>query len=295
MGHKRITTILTAAVLAVTFSGCGNEPEPEVATPAAAVVEETSAAEPAEGAESTEAAPTTEDTTEDPTTEEAATEEAATEEAPPEEAPTEEAAPVTDRAQEPAPAGDELPTTMKEYAQAFVDAGQSSDQELLERMGTAEALRPLPNWKVGNWQEPHVEERAGRVWLTFLGEGVNALHMEVDADVIEAGGDDGVLSAEVIDVTPAWTPQEYAAELIRMWVEADGAYMSLYATADVEQTLSNEPGEQGWTQTGSAAEGEHVLVTYTHGETGHQLVLTVDVALVERRENQAVVDAEFVD
>lgn len=268
----RITTILTAALLAVTVAACDTEEEPEVQSSSAAADEPASVETISDAAETTEAAAPTEDDA--PVATEPATEEAV---------------------QEPAPAGDELPSTIKEYAQAFVDAGQSGDQELLERMGTAEALKPLPNWRVGNWQEPHVEERTGRVWLTFLGDGTFALHMEVDADVIEAGGDDGVLSAEVIDVTPAWTPQEYAAQLVRMWVEADGAYMSLYATADVEQTLSNEPGEQGWAQTGSAAEGGHVLVTYTHGETGRQLVLTVDTLLVERREHRAVVDAEFAD
>ncbi|USQ81867.1 hypothetical protein NF556_09565 [Ornithinimicrobium faecis] len=294
MGHKRITTILTAAVLAVTFSGCGNEPEPEVATPAAAVVEETSAAEPAEGAESTEAAPTTEDTTEDPTTEEPTTEESTTEtSAPPT---TEEAAPTT--GEEPAPGGDELPTTVEEYAAAYLAAGMNGDQELLERMGTDEALQASVTWTERDWEwdGPTIREgESGIVFAEYLGEGPNGLSLKIDRAAAETGAEDAVLSGELGDAQPEMTPEEYADEVVRLWPLDGAVWTGRYVAEEVVETLAAQPADGIWERTDSTEDGGSMLVTYANAESGRTLVLTVDIAAVEARHDHAVIAADFKD
>ncbi|WP_256839336.1 hypothetical protein [Ornithinimicrobium faecis] len=304
MVQKRITTILTAAVLAVTFSGCGTEAEPEVDSPSVAEAEETSAPETEESTETAEAAPTTEDAAEDTATEEPSTEEPTTEtSAPPttedtDEPSSEEAAPTTEAEPEPAPGGNELPTTVEEYADAYLAAGMGGDEELLERMGTDEAVQASVTWTWLEWTGAKVRDGSseGVVWVSYVGTGhqdnVYGLSLEVDRAAAEAGEDDAVLSGEAGDAMREHTPEEYADELVRLWQAGSQSYL-VFLTGGAAGVLEAEPTGGTWERTESTEGGEAALVTYANAETGRELLLTVNIADVEARAQQAVIAAEF--
>lgn len=195
----------------------------------------------------------------------------------------------------------DLPTTVEGYAAAYLEAGYAGNQELLERMGTDGAIEQSVTWigQPDNWERSNLREVGGGiVWVEYLGEGRNGLSLEIDRAAAEAGAEDAVLSGELGDALPATTPEEYADEVVRLWPQDDAVWTGLYATEDVVEVLAAEPADGTWDRTDTTEESDGtVLVTYTNVESGRQLILTVDVAIVEARQMEvpAVIAAEVRD
>lgn len=289
MAPKRLTTILITAVLATVFSGCGNDSEESDVQAPPSAAEETPSSAPEQSVETIEAEPSTGEATEETTTEDSSE----TSEAAPS---SEEAAPTSGDG--PAPSDDELPTTVEEYAEAYLAAGMNGDQEMLERMGTDEAVRASVTWTELDWSGGSVREglSEGEVFVSYVGTGhrdnVYGLSLRIDRAAAEAGEDDAVLAGETGNAMPEHTPEEYADEMLRYWQAGEG-YHRPHVTSEVARTLEGEPTDGTWERSEATEDGEDVLLTYTNAETGRELVLTVSVPVVEARAEQAVIGAEF--
>ncbi|WP_114907800.1 hypothetical protein [Ornithinimicrobium murale] len=191
---------------------------------------------------------------------------------------------------------DPLPTTVEEYAAVYLAAGLAGDEALLERMGTDGAVEASVTWTGLSWlPEPQVSEaESGEALVRYLAEGPYGLTLRIDRAAAESGAEDAVLHGETGDATEAMTSEEYAdlvVELFRSWPEDYS--MGVYATERVQDELTQVPSQVTWERTGSVEDGDHVLVTYLDAESGNELVLTVDRALVEARDYYAVVAVEF--
>lgn len=190
-------------------------------------------------------------------------------------------------------AGDPLPTTVEEYARVFIAAGMAGDEDLLARMGTDGAVEASVTWTDQSWllEEATVSDSGtDGVQVQFFAEGPYQMVLNLDREAVEAGADDGVLHGEATDAVELMTAEEYADLTIEMW---GIGYAGLYATDDVERVLDGVPTDGTWERTGAAAEGDVLLVTYENEAVDGVLVLTVDPHLVEIREYDAVVNAQY--
>ena len=190
-------------------------------------------------------------------------------------------------------ASDPLPTTVEDYARAFVAAGMAGDEEALARMGTEGAVEASVTWTDLSWllEEPTVSDGDGEgVVVRFFTEGPDAVVLNLDREAVEAGADDGVLHGERTDAPELMTPEEHADLTIEMW---GVGYAGMYAAEEAVLVLDQVPTGGTWSRTGTTAEGDLLLVTYESGTSDGVLTLTVDPQLVQEREFRAVVDAQF--
>ncbi|USQ81533.1 hypothetical protein [Ornithinimicrobium faecis] len=234
----------------------------------------------------------TEEATDEQTAEDAeeATTEQVTEEATTEDATTEgEVADI----ELPGP-NDPLPTNVEDYVRVYLAAGMAGDDALLERMGTDGAVEASVTWTNLSLLlddvrvSEGVEEGTDIAWV--LAEGPFGVSVTVDHAAALAGADDAVLHGESGDAPARLTVEQYADLGVESWV---GGWAGIQAAPDAETVLDQVPIDGDWVRSGSSADGEVVLVTYVNDTVEGELVLTVDPALVELREYQAIVDASF--
>lgn len=272
---------------------------------------EDASVEPAPPAEQTLATgePTGEPTTEatgeaatetgpEPTTEQAADE-------PTTESPGEETTEATDEAtteergigmELPGP-DDPLPTSVEGYARVFLLAGLAGDEQVLERMGTDSAVEASVTWThlAPHLSDPVVSDLgSGEVQVVYATDDPVAASFRLDRATVEAGADHGVLHGEQIDAAPKRTPEEYADVVVGNGLNTgtDLSAVGVYLTTEAEESLSTVPRGGTWERTGSREEGDTVLVSYTNLQTGSELVLILDPAIVEVGEFQGVVGVD---
>lgn len=262
MTWRKVSSILTATLLAATVSACSGGDADETPPP------------PTEG-EIPEQQTVTQEATE---------------------------APTTDEATATASGDDDAAAAIQDYADAFVEASDSGDQAALEQMATAEALDQVDTWagQGYEWGDPQLVDdvQPGQVLVAYPVAGEDALTLQVilDPEAVAAGEDQAVLVAEVVEGLPPMTPAEYADQLVlENWPTAADDY-TVYAMDNITALLAEESPE-GWEQT-DVSDGEdewEKKVTYTRASDGQQLVVTVSTDAAENGFPLGVTDAEFLD
>lgn len=190
--------------------------------------------------------------------------------------------------------GDALPTSVEEYARAFVNAGMAGDDALLERMGADSAVQASVTWTSLSLlvDDPRVIDTGENVvHVIFFAEGPYAVPFSLDRSAVEAGAGDGVLHGEQQDAPANMSVEDYADRALEAGTGSSVGVM--YTTEDVDRVLKQLPTDETWLRSGSSDDGDLVLVTYQNDAVDGDLVLTVDRALVEERQWRAVVAAEF--
>lgn len=187
-----------------------------------------------------------------------------------------------------------IPSSVEDYASAFVSAAGTGDQEFLERLGTDEAVASAENWSGFAFGGPEVsdgdDETTARV--TFPGEDGVDLVVTVDRELAESASEDAVLEALLDGGLPEMSVEDYADSFVLAFGEGDAETMGYYATDEVVDEL-RDAGGPGWSRTDTQEEGSQVIVTYEDADDGRTLTLTVDAEMVAAREYQAIIAAEI--
>lgn len=94
-----------------------------------------------------------------------------------------------------------IPTTVEDYAQAFVNAAKEDDTDYLDQLGTDEAVASIPEWRDLDLGATEVSDGPdeGTALVQFFSDGGVSLGVVVDVELAETGAEDAVLSAEVIE------------------------------------------------------------------------------------------------
>lgn len=96
---------------------------------------------------------------------------------------------------------DPIPTTVEDYAQEFVTAAKEDNSELLDQLSTDDAVASIPEWRDLDLGATEISDGPdeGTALVQFFSDGGVSLGVAVDVELAEAGSEDAVLTAEVIE------------------------------------------------------------------------------------------------
>lgn len=94
-----------------------------------------------------------------------------------------------------------IPTTVEDYASAFVNAAKEDDTEFLDQLGTDEAVASVPEWRDLDLGATEVSDGPdqGTAVVQFFSDGGVSVVVVVDVELAESGSEDAVLSAEMTE------------------------------------------------------------------------------------------------
>lgn len=94
-----------------------------------------------------------------------------------------------------------IPTTVEDYASAFINAAKEDDTEYLNQLGTDEAVASVPEWRDLDLGASEVSDgpEEGTALVQFFSDGGVSLGVVVDVELAETATEDAVLSAEITE------------------------------------------------------------------------------------------------
>lgn len=268
MVSTRLTTVLAAATLTVTLTGCGTDDQPEVNN------------QPPEQASASAGAPA------DP--------------APSTEAPTDDEAPTSEAAD---PTGEtpqeDLPTEPTAYGDAFVQAWVDQDQELLEQLAGPDVLANMETWNGQGWTQVDViEEEHNALIIQYTDEQNLELEIWVQGAIAEKGEPHGVVSASVTEgpYPIPDTVKDYATAFVNAagGDAEDREYLERLSTPEAAAEAQDWVSDFVWgvPEVSDGPDANTARVTFP-GDSDVELVVLVDIELAESASEDAVLSAQL--